>query len=179
MLTRSQKEEQAVELREKFARATSVFVADYRGITVDQANLLRAKLRGEDAGGEVEYQVTKNSVLRRATSDSPVEVLSDAFNGPTAVAISYGDPAALAKVLVDYSKEIEVFELKGAFLDGRALDDSEIQTLATLPSLDELRGKLVGLLQAPATKLVRLMKEPSGQVARLIEARRNALEQAG
>jgi large subunit ribosomal protein L10 len=179
MLTRSQKEEQVATLRDKFGRATSVFVADYRGITVDEANDLRAKLRGDDAGGEVEYQVAKNAVLRRAASDSPLDVLDDTFNGPTAVAISYGDPAALAKVLVGYADDLEAFELKGAFLDGRALDDSEIATLATLPSLDELRGKLVGLLNAPATKLVRLLKEPGGQLARLLEARRNAMEEAG
>lgn len=179
MLTRTQKEEQVSVLRDKFGRATSVFVADYRGLTVGAADDLRTRLRSDAAGGEVEYQVVKNSVLRRATSDSDLTVLDECFNGPTAVAISYGDPAALAKVLVDYAKDNEVFELKGAFLDGRSLDDGEIATLATLPSLDELRGKLVGLLQAPATKLVRLLNEPGSQLARLVEARRNALESAG
>jgi len=179
MLTRAQKEEQVASLRDKFGRATSVFVADYRGLSVDAANDLRSRLRSDAAGGTVEYQVVKNSVLRRAVSDSAVDVLSGTFNGPTAIAISYGDPAALAKVLVDYSKDHEVFELKGAYLDGRALDDREIQTLATLPSLDALRGRLVGLLQAPATKLVRLLAEPGGQLARLVEARRKSLEQAG
>ncbi len=176
MLTRSQKEDQVAELREKFARATTVFVADYRGLSVAAANELRLKLR---EGGDVDYQVTKNSVLKLATSESPVEVLAETFSGPTAIAISYGDPAALAKVLVDYADAHDVFELKGAYLDGRALDTGEIKTLATLPSLDELRGKLVGLLQAPATKLVRLLNEPGSQLARLVEARRNALEQAG
>ena len=179
MLTRTQKQERADVLRDKFGRATSVFVADYRGLTVGAANDLRIKLRSDVSLGEVEYQVVKNSVLRRATSDSDLDVLKDSFNGPTAVAISYGDPAALAKVLVDYAKQNQVFELKGAFLDGRYLDDGEIGTLATLPTLDELRGKLVGLLQAPATKLVRLLMEPGSQLARLIEARRNAMEEAG
>lgn len=179
MLTRSQKEEQVSVLRDKFGRATSVFVADYRGLTVGDANDLRALLRGGTAGGEVEYQVVKNSVLRRATSDSDLDALQGCFTGPTAVAISYGDPAAAAKVLVNYSKTNEIFELKGAFLDGRTLDDAEIKTLATLPSLDELRGALAGLLLAPATKLVRLLNEPGSQLARLVEARRNALEEAG
>jgi large subunit ribosomal protein L10 len=179
MLTRNEKEEQVATLRDKFGRATGVFVADYRGLSVGQANDLRARLRGDSAGGEVEYRVTKNSVLRRAASDSPLDVLTETFNGPTAVAISYGDPAALAKVLVGYAKDNEVFEVKGAYLDGRALDGGEIATLATLPTLDELRGTLIGLLNAPATKLVRLLKEPAGQLARLLEARRNALEEAG
>ncbi len=179
MLTRTQKEEQVSALRDKFERATSVFVADYRGLTVGDANELRSKLRSDAAGGEVDYRIVKNSVLRRAAADSDLDVLKDSFNGPTAVAISYGDPAALAKVLVGYAKQNEVFTLKGAFLDGRSLDDGEISTLATLPSLDELRGKLVGLLLAPATKLVRLLKEPGSQLARLMEARRNAMEEAG
>jgi large subunit ribosomal protein L10 len=179
MLTRSQKEEQIVQLRDKFSRATSVFVADYRGLTVGAANDLRARLRDDAAGGEVEYQVVKNSVLRRATSESDFDALRDCFNGPTAIAISYGDPAALAKVLVDYSKKNEIFELKGAYLDGRSLSDSEITTLATLPSLDELRGMLIGLLLAPATKIVRLLNEPGSQLARLVEARRKVLEEAG
>jgi large subunit ribosomal protein L10 len=82
----------------------------------------------------------------------------------------------LAKVLVDYEKDKEPFELKGGFLDGKALGTGEIATLATLPSLDQLRGKLVGLLQAPATKLVRLLNEPGAQLARLVEARRGSLE---
>ena len=177
MLTRTQKEEQVARMRDKLGRATGVFVADYRGLTVGQATDLRSKLRDSAAKGDVEYQVAKNSVLRRAVADTPQEALLDAFNGPTAVAISYGDPASLAKVLVEYATDIEVFELKGAFLDGRSLDEAEIKTLATLPSLDELRGILAGLLLAPATKLVRLMKEPGAQVARLLEARRNALEE--
>lgn len=175
MLSRTQKKEQVSALRDKFGRASSVFVADYRGLTVGDANDLRRVLRGDAAGGEVDYQVVKNSVLRRATSDSDLDVLKDSFNGPTAVAISYGDPAALAKVLVGYAKQNKVFKLKGAFLDGRSLDDGEISTLAMLPTLDELRAKLVGLVQAPATKLVRLLNEPGSQLARLMEARRNAL----
>ena len=176
MLSRGQKEEQVADLRDRFSRATSVFVADYRGLSVDRVNELRAKLRTSEAGGEVDYRVTKNAVLRRAVADLPIDALSDRFTGPTAIAISYGDPAALAKLLVDYSKANEVFELKGAFLDGRCLAEEEIATLATLPSLDELRSQLVGLLNAPAGKLVRLLVEPGSQIARLVEARRSALE---
>jgi large subunit ribosomal protein L10 len=178
MLSRAQKEEQVADLQGRFRRATSVFVADYRGLTVENANQLRSKLRAT-AGGAVDYRVAKNSILRRAAADSQVDVLSDRFSGPTAIAISYGDPAAVAKILIDYEKEHEVFQLKGAVLDGRALDQREIAQLATLPSLDELRGKLVGLLQAPASKLARLLKEPGAQLARVIEARGKNLESAG
>jgi large subunit ribosomal protein L10 len=178
VLTRTQKEEQVADLREKFGRATSVILADYRGVSVQRINDLRSKLRS-DAGNPTEYRVLKNTLLKRATADSDLDVLREHFVGPTAVAISFGDPVAMAKTLVDYSKANEVFELKAGFLDGKAMDSGEIATLATLPSLDELRGQIVGLIQAPATKLVRLLVEPGAQIARLMEARRAALEASG
>jgi large subunit ribosomal protein L10 len=178
MLTRVQKEEQVASLREKFDRATSVFVADYRGLTVGAVNELRSKLRS-DSSGDVEYRVVKNSLLKLATADTELSALQEHFEGPTAIAISWGDPAALAKTLVEYAKTNEPFDLKGAFLDGRSLDEGEVATLATLPSMDELRGQLAGLIQAPATKLVRLLTEPGAQLARIVEARRAELEEAG
>ncbi len=178
MLTRAQKEDHVAELKEKLGRATSVFVADYRGVSVEDINQLRSKLRSEGEG-EFEYKVTKNTLLRLAVADTDAAELSDRFNGPTSVAFSYGDPVSLAKLLVDYSKEHDVFELKGGYLDGRAIDAGDVATLATLPSLDGIRSMLVGLVQAPATKLVRLLAEPGGQLARLVEARRGALEESG
>jgi large subunit ribosomal protein L10 len=178
VLTRTQKEELVVTLREKFGRATSIIVADYRGLDVKQATALRRELR-EQGEGEYEYQVVKNSVLKRVCDGGEAEALSEHFIGPTAVAISYGDPAGLAKLLVDYSKQHEVFEIKGGFLDGKPIDASEIQTLATLPSLDQLRGQLAGLMNAPATKLVRLFNEPAAQLARLMKARQDALVEGG
>ena len=93
----------------------------------------------------------------------------------TSIAISFGDPVALAKTLVDYAKENEAFEIRSALLDGEVLDSAGIAKLATLPSLDEIRGKLVGLLQAPAGKLARLLKEPAGQLARVVAARESSL----
>lgn len=178
MLTREQKEEQINELRDRIGRATSVFVADYRGLSVGQVAELRGKLREGDK--QVDYRVAKNTLLRRAVADSPAaEALSDHFSGPTSVAIAYGDPVGVAKVLVDYAKDHEAFELKGGYLDGRAIDQGEIATLATLPSLDELRGKLVGLIQAPAQKIAAVVQAPAGQLARVIDARRAQLEEGG
>jgi large subunit ribosomal protein L10 len=170
MLTRTQKEDQVSELKDKFGRATSVYVADYRGLDVEAVNALRRRVRSEGEG-EYEYRVTKNTVLRRAVEGSDAAGLSEHFQGPTAVALSYGDPVGLAKILEEFAKDHEVFELKGGIVDGAAVTRDEIATLATLPSLDELRGKLVGLLQAPATKLVRLLNEPGAQLARLLDAR--------
>lgn len=178
MLTRAQKQDQVADLRERFGRASSVILVDYRGLSVLACEELRSQLR-QDPEAQNDYQVIKNSVLKHAVKDSEFEVLEEHFKGPTACAMSYGDPVALAKVLVEFQKKNEAFELKGGYLDGKALDPSEISKLATLPNLQEIRGTLVGLLVAPATKLVRLLNEPGAQLARLVEARRTSLEESG
>lgn len=177
MLTRTQKEEQVAELSEKFGRAKSVYVADYRGLSVGAADKLRAQIRSEGAG-DFEYRVAKNSILRRASADLEVAGLAEHFQGPTAIAISFGDPVGLAKILSDFAKENEVFELKAGVVDGEVIDTEQIAALAKLPSMDELRGTLIGLLLAPATKLVRVIAEPGTQLARLVEARRAQQEEA-
>jgi large subunit ribosomal protein L10 len=177
VLTRTQKEEQVAELSEKFSRAKSVYVADYRGMSVGAANALRARIRSEGAG-DFEYRVAKNSILRRASAEQDVAGIASHFEGPTAIAISFGDPVGLAKILSDFAKENEVFELKGGVVDGEVVDTAQIAALAKLPSMDELRGTIVGLLLAPATKLVRLVGEPGAQLARLVEARRAQQEEA-
>jgi large subunit ribosomal protein L10 len=176
MLTYAQKQEQVAELQEKLGRASSVIVADYRGLDVPAVNELRARLR---AVGECEYRVVKNSVLRRASEGTGVADIAEHFKGPTAVALAFGDPVVLAKTLSEFAKDNEVFELRAGWLEGEALDTAGIATLATLPSLDELRGKLVGLLQAPAQKLVMVFQAPAAQLARIAEARSKKLEESG
>ncbi len=178
MLTRAQKEEQIAEFKGKFARANSIYIADYRGLDVPSVNELRSKIHFE-GGGDYEYRVLKNSVLRRAAEGSDAAGVSEHFSGPTVLALSYGDPIGLAKILTDFAKAHEVFELKGGILDGKVVTPAEIGTIATLPTLDELRGKLVGLILAPAAKIARLMNAPAGQLARVVEARHKSLEEAG
>jgi len=177
VLTRTQKEEQVAELNEKFSRAKSIYVADYRGLNVAAADNLRHRIR-KGGAGEFEYRVAKNSVLRRASADLAAEGLTSHFEGPTAVAISFGDPVGLAKILSDFAKDHDVFELKGGVVDGEVIDTAQIAALAKLPSMDALRGTIIGLLQAPATKLVRLIAEPGTQLARLVEARRAQQEES-
>ena len=179
MLTRQEKEAEIEALSEKFKRATSVFLADYRGLDVKATDELRTRLR-EGAGEEepFEYHVGKNSLLRRAIEGSDASQLADHISGPTAYAISYGDPVALARVLVDYAKKSDDFELKGAVVEGRAFGADDVGVVATLPTLKEARASLVGLVQAPATKLVRLLNEPAGQLARLMMARRDSMGEA-
>ncbi|MFP8876982.1 MAG: 50S ribosomal protein L10 [Myxococcota bacterium] len=168
MLTRVQKEEQVAVFSEKFGRAVCVYVADFRGVGVDSVNLLRREIR---KGGDHEYRVAKNSILKLAAEGAGVEGVIEHFSGPTAVAISYDDPAGLAKIVSGFAKEHEDFEIKGGVLDGNVIGTEEIATLATLPSLDVLRGQIVGLVLAPATKLARLLMEPGAQLARLANAR--------
>jgi large subunit ribosomal protein L10 len=170
MLTRAQKEEQVAELKDLFGRATCIYVADYRGLGVEPLNALRRRIRRE-GGGEYEYRVSKNRLLKRAAEGSDVAGISQHFTGPTAIAVSFGDPAGLARILDDFAKDHETFVLKAGLLDGAPLSRGEIATLATLPSLDELRGKLVGLLQAPAARLARLLLEPGAKLARVVQAR--------
>jgi large subunit ribosomal protein L10 len=178
VLTRAQKTEQVGELKEKFARATSVYVADFRGLDVQSMNTLRRRIRSEGRGA-YEYRVAKNTILRRAADGSQVAQIASHFEGPTVIAISYGDPVGLAKILTEFAKGNEKLQLRGGMLEGRAVDVAAIGVLATLPSLDALRGKIIGLILAPATQLARLVAEPGAQLARLVEARRSALESGG
>lgn len=178
MLSRAQKEEQVTDLKRKFARASSIYLADFRGLDVESVNQLRRRIRREGQGA-FEYHVTKNSLLRRAAADSHVAQVAAHFEGPTAIALSFGDPVALARILSDFARDHEVFKLKGGVVEGRALDPSAVAVLATLPSLEELRGKLVGLLQAPAARLARLLSAPGAQLARLLGARSRQAEAGG
>jgi large subunit ribosomal protein L10 len=170
VLTRAQKEEQVADLKERFGRASCVYVAHYRGLDVEAANELRRKIRSE-GGGDFEYRVVKNTVLRLAAGDTAVGDIAKHFQGPTAIAISYGDPIGLARVLTNFAKDHEVFTLEVGVLEGNAVDAEAIKRIATLPSLDHLRGMLIGLIQAPATKLARLLSEPGAQLARVFGAR--------
>ncbi len=170
MLSRTQKQEQIAEFKDKFSRATCVYLADYRGVDVESVNRLRRRIRTE-GGGDYEYRVAKNSVFRRAAADTDVAGLGGHLEGPTAVAISFGDPVGLAKILADFADEHDVFEIKAGLLEGKPIAADEIRKLATLPSLDALRGKIVGLLVAPATKIARVVSEPGAQLARVLSAR--------
>ena len=170
MLSRAQKEAQVAELKEKFGRATCLYLVDYRGLDVESVNKLRRRVRKE-GNGNYEYRVLKNAVLRRAAEGSDYASIAEKFVGPTAVALSFGDPAGLAKILDQFAEENQAFALKGGVVDGSPVTRADIAVLATLPSLDELRAMIVGLLLAPATKIARLVKEPGTGLARLLAAR--------
>jgi large subunit ribosomal protein L10 len=140
-------------------------VTHQTGLTVDEVTQLRRQMRNAGA----RYRVTKNRLARRALEGTPFANLAPLFTGPTAIAFSR-DPVAAAKAAVEYANRNNKLTVIGGGLSGQALDAAAIKALASLPSLDELRGKLIGLLNAPATKLATLLQAPAGQLARVMAA---------
>ena len=166
-MNKQEKKDEIVELHEKFARAKSAVITDYSGINVEQITDLRAKLRKS----HVEYRVVKNTLARRAVEGTGIESLKDHFVGPVGIALGFDDVVAPAKVLFDFSKTQAKLQLKVGVLEGKLLKPEDIKALASLPSLNALRGKIVGLLQAPASKIVGVLAAPAGQVARVLKAK--------
>lgn len=164
---KNEKQEVIDELHEKFARAKAVVLTGYSGIDVEQITDLRSKLRQ----AQVEYRVVKNTLARRAAEGTGLEGLKDHFVGPIGIALGYDDPVAPAKVLQEFSKTQQKLELKIGMLDGKLLKQADIKALANLPSLDALRGTIIGLLQAPASRIARVLQAPAGQVARVLKAK--------
>jgi large subunit ribosomal protein L10 len=162
---RSQKEEVVASLKDDFEEMNLVVVTQQSGITVAEASTLRRQMR--DAGAS--YKVTKNRLTRLALEGTKFEALQSLFTGPTAIAVSE-DPVAAAKVCVEFAKKNTKLTVVGGALGKELLDRVMIENLAKLPSLDELRGKLIGVLQAPATKLAGVTQAPAGQLARVFSA---------
>jgi large subunit ribosomal protein L10 len=166
-VNKQEKKEAIDELHEKFARAKSAVITGYSGINVEQITILRAKLRSS----QVEYRVVKNTLARRAAEGTGLAPLKDHFVGPVGIALGYDDVIAPARVLYDFSKTQAKLQLKIGVLDGKLLQQADIKALATLPSLNALRGKIVGLLQAPASRIVGVLAAPAGQIARVMKAK--------
>ena len=171
-MNRQEKAELIETLQTTLNDSTTVVVAHQVGMTVAESSDLRAKMREAGAG----FKVTKNRIAKLALNDTPHTALESLFTGPTAIGTS-ADPVAAAKVLVEYAKGNDKLTIVGGSMDGKSLDKAGVEALAKLPSLDELRGKLVGILQAPAAKLARVAQAPAGKVARVIKARSDQLQQ--
>jgi large subunit ribosomal protein L10 len=163
---RSQKEAVVAELNGVFNEAAVVVVAEYSGLTVAEMTDLRVKML--DAGAS--FKVTKNRLARLALDGTDYGSLSEKLKGPVGIAYS-NDPVAAPKVVTDYAKGNEKLIVVGGAMGATELDPDGVKSLASLPSLDELRGKLVGLLQAPATKIAGVMQAPAGQLARVLAAK--------
>lgn len=175
MLTRRQKTEQIDALRAKVANANSLVAVDYRGMTVDDANSLRAKLRAV-GGKQIEYRVTKNTLLTIATRGTPHELIAKHLEGPTAIAIAFDEPSAMAKVLVAFAKENTKFRIKGGIVEGELVDPAGVAVLAQLPTKLELRGMLAGTLQSPLRNLAGTLHSLLGHLRNALEQRQQKLE---
>ena len=172
-MDRAAKSELVTQLHDVFQNTGVIVVSHYAGLSVAQMSDFRDRMRA--AGGHV--KVAKNRLAKIALQDTAAVGISDLFKGPTCLAYSE-DPVAAAKVAVGYAKENEKLVILGGAMGSNALDASAIKALAELPSLDELRATLVGLIQAPATKIARIVKEPGGQLARVIQAKASQGEAA-
>ncbi len=164
-MDRAQKEKQVEQLRGIFADSSLVVVAHQEGLTVAESSDLRVKMR--EAGAS--FKVTKNRLARIALDGTKFSEIADLFKGPTAIAYSE-DPVAAARVAVNFAKTNDKLVVVGGALDEQQLDQAGVQTLAKLPSLDEQRSMLIGLIQAPATKVAGVLQAPAGQLARVFGA---------
>jgi len=161
------------ELKESFGNAASLVLADFRGLTVDQVNGLRSEIRKADCT----YKVIKNTLAIRAISGTPMEGLSEFFTGPTAVAYSYEDPVAPAKIIDSFLKDLPKLQVKAGFLDGEVLDESGVKNLAKMKGKDELRSQLLATFMAPAQGFVRLIAAAPTNFCYLLKAREGALNE--
>jgi large subunit ribosomal protein L10 len=167
-MERAAKQEFVAEMKGVFATANTVIVAHYAGLTVAQMQVLRKQAK--QAGTTV--KVAKNRLAKIALEGSDVASIGPLLKGPTLIAYS-GDPVAASKVAVDFAKGHEKFVILGGAMGTTALDADGVKALAALPSLDELRAKIVGLIQAPATKIAQVLNAPASKVARVVQAYAN------
>jgi large subunit ribosomal protein L10 len=162
---RTQKQKLVDTLQHDLGNTACVLVTHQSGLSVAEVTQLRRQIRGAGAS----FRVTKNRLARRALAGTPFEPLTSLFTGPTAIAFSR-DPVAAAKVLVAFANRNDKLTIIGGGLAGQQIDAVGVRDLASLPSLDELRGKLIGLLVAPATRLAVVLQAPAGQLARVFAA---------
>jgi len=154
------------ELAENLGRASIALVSEYKGMTAGQSDDMRRRLRAVRG----EFRVAKNTLVRRAIKDTRYEALGEKLGGPVGLILSYADPVELAKTVTSMRELADKFKVRGGVLDGKALSAEEVQAFAALPPREVIFAQLLGLLQAPATRLARLLNEPGSAMARLLDA---------
>lgn len=164
-MDRSQKADSVAQLNAVFNEVGVVVITRNLGLTVAQSTVLRGKVREVGAS----YKVAKNSLAKLAIKDTAYEGVGEFLTGPTAIATSV-DPVAAAKAVVEFAKTNDKLEIVGGAMGGMVLNADGIKALASMPSLDELRGTLIGLVQAPATKIAQLTTAPAAKLARVFGA---------
>ncbi len=169
-----EKQKIAEDLHERFSKSAIVVVTDYKGLDVSAMNDLRRKLREED----IEFQVAKNTLLIRAAKDTEVALIQDYFKGPSAVAFSYKDPVAPAKILAQFAKDNKKLEIKGGVLKDKVLDVDAIKALAKLPSREVLLGQLLSVINEVPSSFVRTIAEIPRSLLNVLTAIRDQKETA-
>ena len=172
-MNRMEKAAAVDELKDSLSRAASLVVADYRGLTVEEVNGIRSEIRQNACT----YRVIKNTLVKRAIEGTPLEGIAEFFKGPTAIAYSYEDPVAPAKILDKFDEDLDKLEVKGGYLDGQVLDPAGVKQLAKMKGKDELRAQFLATLAAPAQNFVRLLAAVPQNVLYLLQARERSLKE--
>jgi len=165
-MTRARKEQEVTDLEQRFAGSDIIVLTHNTGL--DAASMTELRLKMRENG--VQFKVVKNTLAKRAAKGTPYESITDMFTGPVGMASASGDVVAAAKVANDFAKGNEKLVILGGAMGEIVLDEAAVKQLASLPSLDELRSKIVGLLQAPATKLVGIMQAPARDLVGVTKA---------
>ncbi|WP_218459910.1 50S ribosomal protein L10 [Rickettsia sp. TH2014] len=164
-MLRSEKPVEVEDIVNIYKESPSVIITHYHGLTVSQVSSLRESLKSKEAG----FKVVKNTLAKIAANQTGLDSIANLFAGPTAIVYSK-EPVEMAKLVVNFAKANDNLKIIGGITDNHVLDEHLIKELSKLPSLNELRGKIVGLLQAPATKVVGVLQAPSSSMARVIQA---------
>ena len=164
-MLRSEKRDFVVGLEEVYRQSNSVIITHYHGLTVKQVTSLRKTLKASGAG----FKIVKNTLSKIAAVNAGLSDIEHFLSGPTAIAYS-ADPVEAAKIVVDFAKTNEKLKIVGGIVDNQILDIKSIHQLAKLPSLNELRGQIIGVLQAPASKIARVLQAPAATLARVFQA---------
>lgn len=170
----AEKKKVVEDLNERLSRSCIVIVTDYKGLDVSTINDLRRRLRGEN----IEFQVVKNTLLTRAAAETDVDLIKDHFTGPSAVALSYEDPVAPAKILTDFAKDHDALEIKVGVMNGQVLKVGQIKALSALPSREELLAKFLATLNAVPASFVRTLNEIPKKFLLVLSAIRDQKEAA-
>jgi large subunit ribosomal protein L10 len=166
MMNKESKKNYIEEMKKNFSDNEAVMIAQYQGLNVTELDELRKQLREKG----ILFKITKNRITKIAIKDSPVKDLEKYFTGPTAAAMS-SDAITTAKILTKFAKSHNKLKIVAGFMDGKVLDEKEVAIIATLPSLDEARANIVGILATPAQKLVSILLAPGSKIANLARAK--------
>lgn len=164
--SKERKEEVLSQYVDWLKQSEAVVLVEYTGVKMKDLDNIRAKIR--EAGGE--FHIVKNTLVRRAFADTGMEIPQDYLLKSTAISFAFSDPASTAKALSDATKGNEFVKVKGGFMDGQLLDAAQVKALAEMPPLPVVRAQLLGVLQAPASKLARTIAEPARGLAAVIKA---------